>query len=114
MTKLTPVLIADTIETCLPFWTDRLGFRKTSEGPGYVILNKGGVEIMYQTPEFADLESAGPAVFSIEVENIEEIEAKMEGLEPVIPLRQMSYGAAEIGYREPAGNVVIFAMQAGY
>jgi hypothetical protein len=50
----------------------------------------------------------------MQVENIEELEAKMGELEPVIPMRQTFYGAAEIGFADPAGNVVIFAMQAGY
>jgi hypothetical protein len=32
--KLSPVLIVDAIEPCLPFWTDRLGFAKVVEVPG--------------------------------------------------------------------------------
>jgi uncharacterized glyoxalase superfamily protein PhnB len=54
------------------------------------------------------------AVLYMQVENIEELEAKMAGLEPVIPMRQTFYGAAEIGFADPAGNVVIFAMYSGY
>ena len=41
--KLTPVLMVDAIEPCLPLWTERLGWTKTAEAPdgdkiGFVIL----------------------------------------------------------------------------
>ena len=127
MRKLTPVLMVEEIESCLPFWTDRLGFTKIAEVPqgdklGFVILSKGGVEIMYQTresvredlPQLADFTTPGSTGLYIEVENIEEVERVMKGLEPVVPMRQTAYGAAEIGFREPAGNLVVFAMQSGY
>jgi hypothetical protein len=56
MKKLSPVLVVDEIEPCLPFWIDRLGFEKTTEVPegsklGFVILRKDDVEVMYQTRE---------------------------------------------------------------
>jgi hypothetical protein len=54
--KLTPVLMVDAIEPCLPLWVDRLGWNKTVEVPegdrlGFVILEKDGAEVMYQTWE---------------------------------------------------------------
>ena len=54
--KLSPVLIGDAIEPCLPFWMERLGFAKVVEVPegdrlGFVILTKDGVEVMYQSRE---------------------------------------------------------------
>ena len=89
---------------------------------GFVILSKGGVEIMYQSrasvredlPQLADFQTPGSTGLYIEVENIEEVEKAMQGLEPVVPMRQTSYGAAEIGFREPAGNLILFSMQSGY
>src|SRR5438105_3742541 len=53
MNKLTPNLIVDDIEACLPFWTS-LGFTKTVEVPdgdrlGFVILVNAPVELMLQT-----------------------------------------------------------------
>lgn len=125
MAELTPIFVVDEIEPCLAFWVDRLGFEKTTEVPnegrlGFVILNRGGVDVMYQStaslasdlPQLAG--SGRRGVLYMEVENIEELEARMAGLEPVIPMRQTFYGAAEIGFADPAGNVVIFAMQSGY
>jgi hypothetical protein len=127
MTKITPILLVDEIEPCLPFWVERLGFQKLVEMMhgdrlGFAILNGGNVEIMYQSrasiaddlPQLADFQVPGSTILYIEVPNIEDIEQRMKGVEPVIPMRQTQYGAAEIGYREPAGNVVVFAMQAGY
>ena len=51
--KLTPVIMVDAIEPCVPF-LERVGFAKTAEVPegdrlGFVILAKDGVEVMYQT-----------------------------------------------------------------
>lgn len=125
MAALTPILVVDEIEPCLPFWTERLGFQKTTEVPhdgrlGFVILDRDGVELMYQSKasisgDLPQLAGRGErAVLYMQVENIEELEAKMGGLEPVIPMRQTFYGAAEIGFADPAGNVVIFAMYSGY
>jgi uncharacterized glyoxalase superfamily protein PhnB len=125
MAALTPILVVEEIEPCLPFWTERLGFQKTTEVPhegrlGFVILDRGGVEVMYQSKasvsaDLPQLAGRGErAVLYMQVENIEELEAKMAGLEPVIPMRQTFYGAAEIGFADPAGNVVIFAMYSGY
>lgn len=39
---------------------------------------------------------------------------RLEGANVVVPVRKTSYGAREIGVREPGGNVVVFAeMEAG-
>src|SRR5512146_2311562 len=55
VTALAPVLIVDSVEPCIEFWTDRLGFKKENEVPGdngkliFASVKKAGVEIMYQT-----------------------------------------------------------------
>ena len=121
MKKLTPVLLVEEIEPVLPFWVDRLGFEKTTEVPegdrlGFVILRKGGVEIMYQTrhsvendvPALADLPTKGTFLF-VEVEDLDAVERALGGVEPVVPRRKTFYGADELVLREPAGNVVTFA-----
>lgn len=121
MKQLTPVLYVEEIEPVLPFWTERLGFEKTTEVPegdrlGFVILQKGPVQIMYQTrasvesdvPELADSPMRGTFLF-ITVDDLDAIEGALEGIEPVVPRRQTFYGADELIVREPAGNVVTFA-----
>lgn len=121
MQKLTPILLVDAIEPCLSFWTDRLGFQITAQVPegdvlGFVILEKDGVEVMYQTrpsvindvPALADMPMASTMLF-IEVDDIDGVEAALDGMEPVVPRRTTPYGAQEVFVREPAGNVVGFA-----
>lgn len=120
-TKLTPILTVDAIEPCLPFWTDRLGFSKTTEVPhedriGFVILERDGIEVMYQSmasvvadlPALASLPVGGSVLF-IEVDDIDAVEKAMEGAEIVVPRRSTFYGAEEIFAREPGGHIVGFA-----
>lgn len=121
MKKLTPVLYVEEIEPVLPFWVDRLGFTKVADVPegdrlGFVILSRGGVEIMYQTrasvqgdiPQLADTPMGGALLF-IEVEELDPVERALQGVEPVVPRRKTFYGADELIVREPGGNVVTFA-----
>ena len=127
MRKLTPVLIVDAIEPCLPFWVDRLGFAKVAEVPhenalGFVILVKDDVEIMYQTrasvaadvPAFAR-EGEGSKTHSttlfIEVSDVAAVERAMKGVTFLLPRRTTFYGMDEIGVREPAGHIVMFAQK---
>jgi hypothetical protein len=51
------------VEDCLPFWVDRLGFEKTVEVPdddrlGFVIIERGAVEVMLQSQRSFALRSA--------------------------------------------------------
>ncbi|MGH7460820.1 MAG: VOC family protein [Longimicrobiales bacterium] len=120
-TRLSPVLMVDAIEPCLPFWIDRLGFTKTVEVPegdrlGFAILVRDGVEVMYQTRESVlhDVPPLGAAPMGgtflfFEVDDLDEIERALAGVPLVVPRRTTFYGAAELIVREPAGNVVTFA-----
>lgn len=120
LNKLTPVLVVDAIEPCLPFWTERLGFAKTVEVPegdrlGFVILAKDGIEVMYQSrdsvrkdiPALADPPAGGTNLY-VDVADLAAVERAVTGVEIVVPRRKTFYGADEIGVREPGGNAVIF------
>jgi len=119
--KLTPVLLVDRIEDCLPFWVDKIGFEKTVEVPdgdrlGFVILVKDRAELMLQTWESArkDAPDALPrgtmgAALFIEVEDFADIRRRVEGVPVLLPERVAFYGMREIGVREPGGHFVIFA-----
>jgi uncharacterized glyoxalase superfamily protein PhnB len=122
--KLTPVIFVDAIEPCLPFWTDRLGFEVTVTVPhgdqlGFAILQRGGVEIMYQTraslsddlPSLMDDARTGGCSLFIEVESVDEIERALKGVEPLVPRRQTFYGMDELLVRGPCGSVLCFAAQ---
>jgi uncharacterized glyoxalase superfamily protein PhnB len=119
--KITPVLLVDEIEPCAQFWTERLGFAKTIEVPegnklGFVALQKGSVEIMYQS--FASVEKdstflaqqyrKGPTFLYIEVDSLEELIRAAKGARVVMPERTTFYGAREIGITDPAGHVLTF------
>jgi len=113
--------MVNAIEPVLSFWVDKLGFKKEAEVPhedklGFVILEKNGVQVMYQTkasvaadiPPLAKSPQKGTFLF-IEVDNVGAIEKALAGITPIVPRRKTSYGADELIVREPAGNVVTFA-----
>jgi uncharacterized glyoxalase superfamily protein PhnB len=120
--RITPVLYVKQIEPCVIFWVDRLGFKKTVEVPdgdrlGFVILERDGLEIMYQS--FSSAEKDAPAAareinggrtfLYIEVDRLETVMDAMKGATVVVPLRTTFYGAKEIGVKDPAGHVIVFA-----
>jgi catechol 2,3-dioxygenase-like lactoylglutathione lyase family enzyme len=124
MKKLTPILIVDHVDTCAAFWTGALGFARTAEVPhggetGFVILESGGVEIMYQSrasvrddmPALAD----GPnhSVLYIETDDLDAVERAVPPADVVVPRRTTFYGMAEVTVREPGGNLVVFAQPTG-
>jgi hypothetical protein len=120
MKKITPVLYVEEIEPVLDFW-ERLGFRRAAEVPegdrlGFVILEKDGVELMYQTrasvesdvPALADTPMGGALLF-VEVNVLDAVERALGDVPRVFPRRTTFYGADEIGVREPGGNAITFA-----
>ena len=119
MPKLTPNLVVDRIEPCLPFWT-KLGFTKTVEVPdgdrlGFVILVKPPIEVMLQTRasvanDVAPLaEGAYRSMLYIEVDALGPIREALGDTPLVVPERTTFYGARELIVRDPAGHIVTFA-----
>ena len=122
--KLSPVLLVDAIEPCLPFW-DRLGWVNVAEVPhgdvlGFVILVKDGLEVMYQTrasvaadiAALTDLPTGGTFLF-LEVDDLDAVIREIAGAPRVFERRTTFYGMDEIGVREPGGNAITFAMKVG-
>ncbi len=122
MKKLTPVIVVDEVEQCLPFWLG-LGFKQTMEVPhedriGFAAVALDRVEIMYQSrasaaadvPAFGegDNSRASVALF-IEIESLDRVLPALEGVEVVVPERLTSYGAREIWVRASCGTLVGFA-----
>jgi uncharacterized glyoxalase superfamily protein PhnB len=121
MKKLTPVIVVDAIEPVLPFWRDRLGFTATAEVPhegrlGFVILQRDGVEVMYQSrasvaadvPAMARGDGTRTVLF-LEVEDVEDVARRMKELETIVPMRKTFYGSTEFFVRAPCGSAVGFA-----
>ena len=121
--RLTPVLVVDSVEPCVAFWTQLLGFAAENEVPGddgrlvFASVKKGDIEVMYQTkasvvaerPEAAaDLAGHSTALF-ITTENLDAVEKALEGAPIVKPRHTTFYGSTELYVREPGGNTVGFA-----
>src|SRR4051794_37383879 len=113
--RLTPVLVVDSVNDCLPFWTDRLGFAITAEVPGpdgsriFAILERDGIEVMYQskasvledgTIAKADVEGHSVTLF-ITVGSLDDVERRLSGAPVVKPRHDTFYGSTEIYVKEP-------------
>ena len=120
MKSIVANLIVPSIEACLPFYVQRLGFTQTVEVPhdgklGFVILKRGELELMLQSraSALADVAGLDPGGFRaalyIEVDKLAPIRAALDGWPRVVPERTTFYGAREIIVRDPAGNVLSFA-----
>jgi len=122
--KITPILFAQELEPSIKFWTEQLGFSKTVEVPegnkiGFAILQKDGVELMYQSyasvekdnPATAAAVKKGPTFLYIDVEDLDHALAVTKGAKIVMPVRSTFYGAKEFGITDPAGHYIIFAQQ---
>ena len=122
--KITPILFAQELEPSIKFWTERLGFQKTVEVPegnktGFVILEKNGLELMYQSLSSAAQDNAatgeaarkGPSFLYIEVADLEDALEATKGAEIVMPVRTTFYHAREFGIKDPSGHYFIFAQQ---
>jgi uncharacterized glyoxalase superfamily protein PhnB len=120
--KLTPILFVKEIEPVLPFWIDHLGFQKTVEVPeggrlGFVILQHGNIELMYQTydsvdrdmPELSQAVRKQAAFLYVEVESLEAIKRALKDAEVYMSERTTFYGAREIGFKDSAGHFITFA-----
>ena len=99
--KLTPVLAVDAIEPVLPLW-DALGFKRTAEVPhgdrlGFVILQSGAAELMYQTFDSVRADDArfgsdfGRAGVFIEVENLDALTKRVPNGTAVVVERRKTF-----------------------
>ena len=121
--KSTPILHVEKVEPSLKFWTERFGFKPTIEVPegnhiGFVALENGAAELMYQTyegmhadphnPLAQDVEK-GPSFIFMEVPDINLVIKSLSGSEVVQGLHETFYGAREVVAKEPGGHFVIFS-----
>ena len=128
VTKISPVLRVRSVDDVLPFWEERLGFRRTVEIPdadgiGFAILVHGegddAVEVMIQSeasaagdmPALAGPSVPGTTVLFIEVAALEPFLARLGPSDSVAPVRETFYGMREAILRDPAGHVVVLAQK---
>jgi uncharacterized glyoxalase superfamily protein PhnB len=121
--KSTPVLHVKSVEPSLKFWAERFGFKKTIEVPegdhlGFIALENGAVEVMYQTYSgmkadpanpLAQAVEQGPSFLFMEVSDINAVAESLKGAEIVQPIHDTFYGSKEIVVKEPGGHFVIFS-----
>jgi uncharacterized glyoxalase superfamily protein PhnB len=121
--RITPVLLVKEIEPLIPFWVDRLGFTKTVEVPdgnklGFVIFEKGSVEVMYQTyasvekdapPAMSGEARKGPTYLYMEVDDLDALVTAMKDARLVMPVRTAFYGMREFAVQDPGGHFITFA-----
>jgi uncharacterized glyoxalase superfamily protein PhnB len=123
--KATPVLVVDDVAPCAEFW-EKLGFIRTAEAPhgetlGFVMLDRGEVQLMYQSTESvkADNPAMGEllggdgsrvALF-VEVDDLDATERAVKGAPVLMQRRTTFYGTNEFGVQDPGGHAIIFAQQ---
>jgi uncharacterized glyoxalase superfamily protein PhnB len=120
--RSTPILHVKSVEPSLKFWTERFGFKPTIQVPegnhiGFVALESGSIELMYQTFEgmqaadnpLAHTVDKGPSFVFMEVPDINGVIKSLEGAEIVQGLHETFYGAQEVVAKEPGGHIIIFS-----
>jgi hypothetical protein len=119
--RATPVLFVDRVEPTRDFFK-RIGFEITVEVPageavGFALLVKDGVQLMVETrgneneaPIIQKLtkESRRAGVF-VEVDDLDALIAELAAATVLVERHKTFYGADEISYEEPGGNLVTFA-----
>ncbi len=121
--KSTPILHVKAVEPSVKFWNERFGFESTIQVPegdhiGFVALDNGSIELMYQTYEgmksddtnpLAQAVEQGPSFLFMEVTDINAVISALRGAEVVQELHETFYGAQEVVAKEPGGHFVIFS-----
>lgn len=121
--KSTPILHVKSVEPSLKFWTQRFGFKTTIQVPegdhlGFVALENGSIELMFQTYEgmkadannpLAKAVDQGPSFIFMEVPDITAVIDALKGADIVQGLHETFYGSKEIVVKEPGGHFVIFS-----
>jgi len=123
ISKSTPIFHVRSVEPSMKFWTERFGFKATIEVPegdhiGFVALENGNIELMYQTYQgmktdplnpLANEVEKGPSFIFMEVSDINSTIEALKGAEMVQGLHETFYGAKEVVAKEPGGHFVIFS-----
>lgn len=119
--KMTPNLYTDDVNACVRFWVDRLHFQKTMEVPdgprlAFAALQKGAIELMYGSyaslgadKGVAEAYQRGTSFLFLEVANLDEVLAAMNGAPIVTPVHKTFYGSTEFTVADPAGHLITFA-----
>jgi len=121
ISRATPVLFVDRVEPTRDFFT-KLGFTVLFDVPdggrlGFVGLEKDGAQVMVETRGNANegqplrelSHASRRAVVFIEVDDLEAVIAALATETTIVERHKTFYGADEISFMEPGGNIVTFA-----
>jgi len=132
ISRATPVLFVDRVEPTRDFFT-KLGFTVLFEVPedvtpakagaqgemrlGFVGLEKDGVQVMVETRGNGNegqalrelTRESRAAVIFIEVDDLDAVITALATEPAVVERHKTFYGADEISFMEPGGNVITFA-----
>lgn len=114
--KLTPILIVDAIEPCLPTWSS-LGYRVITQVPeqgtlGFVILQSEAGELMMQTraslaDDLPDVAKRKPThLLYADVASLAAAKKAAAGATVIVNERRTFYGALESWVELPGGAIV--------
>ena len=121
--RATPVLFVDRVEPTRDFFM-KLGFTVLFDVPdastgklGFAGLEKDGVQVMIETrgnpnegQALRELtRQSRAAVVFIEVDNLDAVIGSLATEPAVVERHKTFYGADEISFMEPGGNVITFA-----
>jgi catechol 2,3-dioxygenase-like lactoylglutathione lyase family enzyme len=114
--QITPFMHVADVASAVRFFTEILGFRATSEMPGYAYVEREGAGIRVQGhSEPSEIGSAhGGFAYYVDVRNLdtvlEEIGPKLAKLPEgaVFGPVDQGYGQRELMIRAPDGNLVVF------
>jgi hypothetical protein len=120
ISKITPILVVESVELNLPFWRDQLGYKVVHSVPhekemGFVILNLDESEVMLQSVsslkedlKFSEVK-AGDVLLYADVKSLDETVAASKDGKILISKRTTDYGATEAWMKTPSGTVLGFA-----
>lgn len=119
VSSVTPILMVDAIEPCLPFW-QAIGFAPVMTVPeaepfDFAILMRGTIEVMLQTRRSAAGDTPAVAqavqasVLYLHVAELAPVMAALRDAPVAVERRTTFYGTDEIFLRDPSGNIIGFA-----
>jgi hypothetical protein len=119
--KLSQTCIVERVEPCVEFWTKSFGFKTLIAIPegdklAFATVARDKVELSYRSRSsliadveaLADVSLQDASILTIEVDSVDEIVSKLDGLDAIIPRRRTFYGNNEVIIRGPSGQIVIF------
>ncbi len=120
ITKITPILVVESVDQNLPFWQNQLGYKVTVSVPhgaatGFVILAREGSEMMLQSIDCVtdDLKlptiKVGDVLLYADTDSLDKTMQQNKDAQIVIHKRKTGYGATEVWVRTPAGQIMGFS-----